>query len=280
MTSEEQYNELSKHRKIQSNEILKEKKKNAWLFFRNITNVINLERNIDSEPMLYYAPLRQIRGSNMVCWPVQNGYEIYVDEEFAINHSELVNAQLQHEILHSLTNSVNGKQSFFGYIYGENNKSGMSYVGIDEAVTQMFTEDITGIRLNEETDYLYFIKNIMRVMKVLFGIKSIADQYLANNLSFTDSFNKKTDYKFDPFAMIINEIYHLSMDEKYTFIDDVQKEKLENKKQSILDFTYNLIQNFSMENKNIIDDICNEVQDDLFLEMIGIKEKNISSIRM
>ena len=275
MTIEEQYKELSKYRKIQLSNILVEKQRNAWTYFRNITNVTKLEKNINSNSPLYYAPLKQIHGSNMVSWPVKNGSEIYVDEEFAVNNEILVNIQLQHEILHNLANRVNGNQSFFGYLYDGSGNS--NYIGINEATTQMFAEDIIGLRLDEEIDYLYFVKNIMRIMKVLFGKELLAGQYLNNDLGFTSTFNDRTSYKFEPFAQLINDIYYLSKEKKYKSLSQNQIEELTKKQQSILDFTSGLIHQFLKDNKDIINDVCFEIQDDLFIKKLNLQSFNNSN---
>ena len=268
MTINEEYQELLKYRKIQPNNILVEKQRNAWLYFRNITNVRNLEKNINSKSPLYYAPLKQIHGSNMVSWPVQCGSEIYVDEEFAINNEKLVNIQLQHEILHNLANRINGNQSFFGYLYDGSGKT--NYIGINEATTQMFAEDIIGLRLDEETDYLYFVKNIMRIMKVLFGKALLAGQYLNNDLGFTSAFNDRASYKFEPFAKLMNDIYYLSREKKYKSLSESQMGELIKKQQSILDFTSELIHQFSKDDKEIMNDVCFEIQDDLFIKKLNL----------
>lgn len=269
MTINEEYQELLKYRKIQPNNILVEKQRNAWLYFRNITNVRNLEKNINSKSPLYYAPLKQIHGSNMVSWPVQSGSEIYVDEEFAINNEKLVNIQLQHEILHNLANRINGNQSFFGYLYDGSGKT--NYIGINEATTQMFAEDIIGLRLDEETDYLYFVKNIMRIMKVLFGKALLAGQYLNNDLGFTSAFNDRASYKFEPFAKLMNDIYYLSREKKYKSLSESQMGELIKKQQSILDFTSELIHQFSKDDKEIMNDVCFEIQDDLFIKKLNLQ---------
>ena len=269
MTINEEYQELLKYRKIQPNNILVEKQRNAWLYFRNITNVRNLEKNINSNPPLYYAPLKQIHGSNMVSWPVQSGSEIYVDEEFAINNEKLVNIQLQHEILHNLANRINGNQSFFGYLYDGSGKT--NYIGINEATTQMFAEDIIGLRLDEETDYLYFVKNIMRIMKVLFGKALLAGQYLNNDLGFTSAFNDRASYKFEPFAKLMNDIYYLSREKKYKSLSESQMRELIKKQQSILEFTSELIHQFSKDDKEIMNDVCFEIQDDLFIKKLNLQ---------
>ena len=68
MTIQEQYIELQKCRKQQSSDVLNNKKRIAWEYFRILTDVSNLEKNLSSNFMLYFAPLKQIRGTNMVSW--------------------------------------------------------------------------------------------------------------------------------------------------------------------------------------------------------------------
>lgn len=278
MSIEEQYQELLKYRKIQPSSILINKKANAWEYFRNLTNVSlrNLENNLRNNIQMYYAPLRQIHGSNLVCWPVKNGDEIYIDEEFALKNELLANIQLQHEVLHCLANRINGEQSHFGYVYDR--KSGKSnYIGINEATTQMFAEDISGIRLNEKTDYLFFIKNIMRVMKVLFGEELIAGQYLNNNIDFTLRFNDLTSYKFEPFSLLMNDVYYLSKNKMYGSLNEKQIEELNKKQQILLIFTTNLINQFEKNDKDIVRKVCQEIQDYSFLDNLNLQTMNISS---
>ena len=51
MTIQEQYIELQKCRKQQSSDILNNKKRIAWEYFRSLTDVSNLEKNLSSNFM-------------------------------------------------------------------------------------------------------------------------------------------------------------------------------------------------------------------------------------
>lgn len=273
MTLKEQYVELQKYRKIQSSEIINNKKRNVWEFFRSLTNVSNLEKNLSSNFLLYIAPLKQIRGTNMVTWPVGTNIEIYVDEIFSISNHELVEIQLTHEVLHGLSETVDGKQYFFCHEYDGSGDS--KYLGINEATTQMFTEDIEQIRLDEKTDYLYTIKNIMRIMKSLFGVKFIADQYLNNANRFEDEFNIAADFKFEPFVALVNDVYKLSKTNFYGSLTPEQLEKLQVKQTNLLNFTANLIHQFSQNNSSIINTICDELKDEKFQERLNLTRQEI-----
>ena len=164
MTIQEIYNELLKYRKAQPIDIITEKKRKSWEYFRMKASVINLEKNLKDNVSLYYAPVRQTRGSSLVCWPFPDRTEIYVDENFALSDPQLAQFQLTHELLHSLSEKRDGKQLIFGYSYSN---LGSVYTGINEACTQLFAEDIEEARLNETEDYLYFVKNIIPWLEIL-----------------------------------------------------------------------------------------------------------------
>ena len=117
----------------------------------------------------------------------------------------------------------------------------------------------------------YFVKNIMRIMKVLFGKALLAGQYLNNDLGFTSAFNDRASYKFEPFAKLMNDIYYLSREKKYKSLSESQMRELIKKQQSILEFTSELIHQFSKDDKEIMNDVCFEIQDDLFIKKLNLQ---------
>lgn len=274
MTIQEQYIELQKCRKQQSSDILNNKKRIAWEYFRSLTDVSNLEKNLSSNFMLYFAPLKQIRGTNMVSWQVGDNKEIHVDESFAITNPELTNIQLQHEVLHGLTSFKENQQYFFGHRYDGSGKS--IYMGLDEASTQMFAEDMSGVRLDENTDYLYTIKNVMRVMKSIFSADTIAEQFLNNSNRFEEQFNEATSFKFEPFALLMNDVYTLSKSYHYSSLTQEQIQELTAKKNKLFRFTSNLINQFAQDNPTIIDKICDELNDENMQQKLNIRRTELS----
>ena len=85
----------------------------AWEYFRNLVLVNNLEQNMSKRFSLFYAPVRQIRGSNMTCWPFQDSSkEIYIDESFALNNLQITNIQITHEVLHGLSQMKDEKKYY------------------------------------------------------------------------------------------------------------------------------------------------------------------------
>lgn len=273
MTIQEQEIELQKYRKQQFSDILNNKKRIAWEFFRNYTCISNLEKNLSSNFILYLAPLNKIHGTNMVNWPNGANNEIYVDEIFAINNPKLINVQLQHEVLHGLSRSNNGQELCFGHQYNKDDTS--NYTGLNEATTQMFAEDMSGVRLDENSDYLYSIKNVMRVIKIIFGTNDIASQYFNNSNDFEERFNQVTSFKFEPFVLLMNDIFMLDKKRKYGLLTQEQIKDLEDKKNKLFGFTSNLINQFAQDNPIIIDEICNELNDENIQQKLNIKRTEL-----
>lgn len=206
------------------NELVKNLKRKAWQHFGSITSTTSLESNMSKNITVYSAPLLKIHGSNLVTWPVANGNEIYIDENFLKdpNNADILVCQIMHEICHSLVNNKkDGVQQFFGHI---GDKTEM--IGLNEAATQMYAEDITGIRLSEDEDYLILVKTCMRVCKILIGEQYVASQYLGNDLSFENKFNEITGGKFDAFTGMMNTLYNLSKKCYYDENENVEALKI------------------------------------------------------
>ena len=72
-------------------------------------------------------------------------------------------------------------------------------------------------------------------------------------------------------------IYYLSREKKYKSLSENQIEELTKKQQSILDFTSGLIYQFSKDNKDIINDVCFEIQDDLFINKLNLQSLDNSN---
>lgn len=275
MTLQEQYSELLKYRKSQPLEVIKNKQRMAWEYFRNLVSVSNLEKNMAKKFTLFYAPVKQIRGTNMTCWSLQDGLtEIYIDENFALNNPRITKIQITHEVLHRLSQIKDGVQFFFGHQYQGDSLS-IYYNGIDEATTQLFAEDIEQQRLTEDEDYLYFVKNIMRVMKVAFGVDKLASQYLNNNNQLELYFDKLTEGKFRSFAGMMYDVYVFSKNKYYNGLNNEKMRLLEIRQEQIINFTKMLVDTLSESKPQLKQSISNELQDEIFLNKLGIKTNKI-----
>lgn len=237
---DEQYRLLEQTRMLLNPKIIQEKKRKIMEYFRNIpgVSVSNLEKRMKLNTILYRAPLFKIHGSYMVNWPTNNGDDIYIDQEFVIDKTKeyVINQQLTHETIHSLCRTDDKKR--FGHIAS----SDKEYLrGLNEAATQIFTDNIENHVLEEKEDYLYFIKGIMRLISGALGTNLFANQLLNNNTSFEDKFNEITENKFNDFAFILNDIYKLDKAKYYTSITELEGERLNHHKGIILDFTTSFI---------------------------------------
>lgn len=254
-----EYNQLLNSRTAlpNYNELVKNLKRKAWEYFRNVTNVTNLESNMSRDITVYSAPLLEIHGSNLVNWPVNNDNEIYIDENFLKdpNNANIIVCQIMHEISHGLSQFKNKKQLFFGHKVEE-------CQGIEEATTQMYAEDITGIRLSEEEDYMFSIKTFMRICKILVGEDKLASQYLNNDLSFEEKFNNILSGKFMEFANTMNSIYRLCKQRKYGYNIDLQD--LETREANMLKFLGNIVDKQLDTRPEIVNQLENELGTNLF----------------
>ena len=257
----DEYIELARYGKSLGEEVGRDKKRSAWEYFRSelMIPMANIEDNLSKQFIVYVSDVKRIHGSNMSCWPFKDKTEIFVDKELYTNQFDLVNVQLQHEVLHGLSQRRNGTLNSFGHPLDANN----IYIGIDEAVTQMFAEDISDYRLPKQDDYLYFVKNAMRIVKVFFGSVDIANQYMNGDLSFEKKFNEFTNNRFEAFAVSMKNIYLLHKKEFYDGLtpeEIASKERWENQ---ISAFLSNMITNY--DNPAIQVEISNEI-DSEFLE--------------
>ena len=256
-----EYNQLLNSRTAlpNYNELVKNLKRKAREYFRDVTNVTNLENNMSRDIAVYSAPLLEIHGSNLVNWPVVNGNEIYIDENFLKdpNNANIIVCQIMHEISHGLGDFKNGQQLFFGH--------GIECQGIEEATTQMYAEDITGIRLSEEEDYMFSIKTFMRICKILVGEDKLASQYLNNDLSFEEKFNNISSGKFTEFAYAMNNIYRLCKQRKYG--DNIDLQDLETQEANMLKFLGNIVDKKLDTRPEIVNQLENELGTNLFNNM-------------
>ena len=104
-------------------------------------------------------------------------------------------------------------------------------------------------------------------MKVLYGTKVIANQYLNNDKNFEESFE---DYKFEPFVLLMNEVYELNKKRFYKHLLTEELNRLDDKEQRLFDFVSSTINRYGKTDSNVYDKICDELKDDYILEKIKI----------
>lgn len=208
------------------NILIDDKKIRTLEYFKNkvIIPTNNIQNNMSKSYKVYSSPVRKIHGTSMVCYTNESEAIIFIDEKLYKSNPPLMHIQLQHEVLHGLSSGINGIPYRFGHITISNDTV---FRGINEATTQMFAEDIYGMRLSKKDDYFHYTKNIMRILKVLYSSEIIANQYFNGNTSFEDKINEQTDNGFAEFASEINRIYRISQKEFYNEISqDEESERI------------------------------------------------------
>lgn len=275
---EQEYRALQASRREYNKDSLNGKKLAAWEYFRKLTRVQNLEKRLQQTPPIYLAPVKRIHGSRMVNWPTKTGEEIYIDNEFAQQpeNAGVVSHQLTHELLHSLSKNDTENQFF-----GHDIKDFPEITGINEAATQLFTDDIQGKVLSEEVDYLYFVKGSLRTMATIIGKDKLASQYLNNDnpadkssdKSFEEAFDKLTNNRFRDFASTINTIYKLEKNREK--LSEPEKKLLETRKKQIVSFISAQIEKASKTDPTLQQRLLSEFGQDGFLAQNHISDNFI-----
>lgn len=240
MEYQSHYEQLVKEGTKLDNILIDEKKKKALEYFKTkvLISTTNIENNMLKSYEVYSSLVKSIHGTSMVCYSNEYYAIIFIDEEIYKTNSPLMHLQLQHEVLHGLSSGIDNLSYRFGHITTTND---IVFRGINEAATQMFAEDIYGFRLSKKDNYLHYIVNIMRILKVLYGSEIIANQYFNGDTSFEDNINEQTDYGFQEFASNINRIYRISQKEFYKDITEDEKKEKEHLENSINEFVSSLI---------------------------------------
>lgn len=268
---------LTKRIELNKN-IIKDKKMKILDFFKSMSvNITNLEKNTILNIALYRAPLFDICRSNMLFWPTESGKEIYIDQNLLVDRSnnKILNHKMTNEVI-DLLSKFYDEPKIFGHVYTKENNI---LIGINEAVKQIFTDDIEKNSLKESDDYLYFIKNILRIYKNIIGKEKLASQFLNNDISFEEEFNKITNNKFNDFAYFINNLYLSSKKEYYHNLSEEEIVTFKSDKLEIINFTLKVIAINMRKNPQTLKEIQEDFIDKEFLIVMGlVKPKSIEII--
>jgi len=275
--TKEQIQELIKTGKILDINMLNEKKVKIFNYLnRKNIDIDFLRGKVGRCNGIFLTSLKEKHGSNLSTIPIldENLFYIFIDESGYLNNEEIVHFQLTHELLHGMFNQKNNCQIHFGHSYKtkEQLDDFLSISGINEACTQMIAEDIEGKRLNSSSDYLYDIKNIMRLMKTIVGEEFLIKQYIYNNKDFENKFNFENNNKFNDFAHYMNEIYKYDKKRFYNKLSAEDEQYISIVKNNMYDYLINLIKKYRPE---IIKEIIDEIDDEEFLLKININQNNL-----
>ena len=264
MDRKEQFEYMINNRTEMNLNIVKERLSKIWNYFDRMGNIDkrNLLKNVKNGQRLYRAPVSQYNGGKLLNRPLEQ--VIYMDEEFLKENPDIAMFQITHEVLHGVSLYRDGEQVVFGHHNTKGGSATNPYSGLNEAATQMFAEAVEGKRLTANEDYLYYIKNIMRAVTVLFGEEKVADQYLGNNINFENAFNQFSGNKFDYFAQIMNDIYGLERKRRNNsgVLNKEDSDTLKNYKENLNKFVAQMISIKQKSNPNTFDMVVDALQDE------------------
>lgn len=210
-----------------------------------------VRNNLDKVAGLYVENLKEKKNIMMESRGSKN--EIAIDKRFfnldendnpiAINeeYKKLVFTQLTHELIHSGAR-FDGKT---GILAGANNKSN---VGLNEGMTQMFTEKIWGYTLSPNTDNKYKgFKKVAKILDTTFGENVSLDAYFNHTNALENSCNTLANDNnfYSDINKYLSSIYNMSK--------NVPKENTDKYYQTIVQ----PIQEKMM--KKIYDKVCAEI---------------------
>lgn len=271
MDRKEALEKMIKERAEMNPDIVKQRLIKIWNYFNKMNNIDkrNLKKNVEIGQRLYRAPVSQYTGGKLLNRPLEQ--VIYMDDEFLKENPDIAMFQITHEALHGVSLYRNGEKVVFGHYNTEGGSATNPYSALNEATTQMFAEAVEGKRLSENEDYLYYIKNIMRAVTVLFGEEKVADQYLGNNINFENDFNQFSGNKFNYFATEMNSIYNLEHKRRYNngVLSIKDKEALEDYKENINEFVVQLIAKQQEINPNTFYMIEGALQDPILSDKLN-----------
>lgn len=160
---------------------------------------------------LYVENLKETSNAMMMS---RNG-EIAIDKQFIVfdnngniigfnqNYYKLVESQLGHELLHASSKS-NGYSGIYK-MSDDNNR------GLNEGITQMFTEDTFGYVVSRFSDRYTDFKKIAKIMRLCVGDEPFRSSYFSHTDKLKEScFNLAGDINFyDEFNRALTDLYYL-----------------------------------------------------------------------
>lgn len=183
-------------------------------------NQILIDRLNDGCQALYVENLFETCNVRMV----SRFDEIAIDKQFAIfdqdgnvigfdkNISKLIESQLGHELLHAASKEKKNNVSYTGLksFYIQTNSYINNYTGLNEGITQMFTEDVFGYVVSPFSDGYKDFKKIAKIMRLCLDNKPFLNNYFFHNDMLKDACNKLSgnDFYID-INKALTDLYYL-----------------------------------------------------------------------
>lgn len=183
-------------------------------------NQILIDRLNDGCQALYVENLFETRNARMQ----SRKNEIVIDKQFVIfdnngnvigfdkNVSKLIESQLGHELLHAASREEKNNIGYSGICsYDKQNKLYINnFTGLNEGITQMFTEDVFGYVVSPFSDGYKDFKKIAKIMRLCLGNKPFLNSYFLHNDMLKDACNKLSgnDFYID-INKALTDLYYL-----------------------------------------------------------------------
>ena len=126
----------------------------------------------------------------------ENGKEIFKD--ITISDDELINAFL-HELIHAITSKEKDGIIYEGFNMRHNGQSSY-FLGINEGVTQMITDDLLG----EESDAYIFQTIFVRQLAEIIGKGKLVSMYSKNDIDSLADAISSIDKNFDFRGLVVD----------------------------------------------------------------------------
>ena len=221
---------------------------------------------------------------NDVYFSCENG-KYYVQDA----NAELLKMRLTHELVHMLSASYgkSGICSGIKYDFLDNDGKLRKYdenTGLNEGITQMFTDEVLDKVTNHFCDGYYDFKKIAQILKYLFGTNVMIDSYFNNSEVLKKGMNKYSNNLYEiinrklTFANYITSMLHSDVNQAYNADFKVEKDICRSLRNMIFDeclelIIDNLIIPWLREKKQ--DDIKDEIKNllEIFNDNTTIKNR-------
>lgn len=183
-------------------------------------NQILIDRLNNGCQALYVENLEETIGTRMI----SRINEISIDKQFAIfdnsgnvigfdkNVAKLVESQLGHELLHAASREKRGNIGYNGIrSHNEQTKSYINnYTGLNEGITQMFTEDVFDYVVSPFSDRYKDFKKIAKIMRLCLGNKPFLNSYFLHNDMLKEECDKLSGNSFyEDINKALTDLYYL-----------------------------------------------------------------------
>ena len=201
-----------------NDQILNELKQNIVDHFIFDKTIIN--RGNQNCKALYIEDLKGKKNIAMVC----RSNEIAIDKSFFVFDNKgnavsfdnkvlkLIKSQLGHELLHMFSREIKGNVVYSGInTYDLMKKNYVNnYTGLNEGITQMFTEDIFGYVVSPFTDGYKDYKKIAKIMRLCLGNEPFINSYFYHNDLLRKECNKLSGNNFfEKINKTLTDLYYL-----------------------------------------------------------------------